>query len=132
MFARNELIIVELWKDDLMIAADFGHPTGNSVYFATRWYNRSYGKYCPGFAILLLSAKYFEGLGYRLFDLGGTDGSVMMSYKKHISFIFTRQEFMYHFLKLRDGSKSPTGCIDPGVVVDRASLNDMFGIGYLK
>jgi len=132
MFAQNELIIVELWKDDIMIAADFGHPTGNSVYFATRWYDRSYGKYGPGFALLMLSAKYFERLGYRLFDLGGTDGSVMMSYKKDISFTFTRQEFIYHFLKLRDGSKSPTACIEPGTVVESATVNDMFGISYIE
>jgi len=126
MFTRKDLVTVELWYDGKMVAADFGHPTGKSVYIATRWFDNSCRKYVPGFALALLSAKYFQKLGFRLWDLGGTDGSPMMSYKKDIAFIFNRQEFMYHFLSLRDSIDMPPGRIKPGMVVEVLTTDDMF------
>lgn len=70
-----QLLVFELWLDDVLIAADFGHPTANgtSVYVATRFFESEHKALQPGFILALAECKVLRDCGFLLWDLGGFD-----------------------------------------------------------
>lgn len=79
-----QMLIFELWCGKTMIAADFAHPVnGNSVYVATRFFDRSeaYKRLAPGFLLALVETKFLRDLGCLVWDLGTANMCPLMRYK---------------------------------------------------
>lgn len=81
-----QLIVFELWYNDELIAADFGHSCagGKSFYVATRFFSRHNEKHKllqPGFLLALAETKALKDRGYFLWDLGGVNRCPLMQYK---------------------------------------------------
>ena len=102
MLQAGTLIVLELWCDGAMVAADFGHPIGGSFYVATRWHDPALAKHQTGFVLALASARLLERCGVALWDLGGTDCSAGMRYKESVSEVVPRPVFANLFRRVRD------------------------------
>ncbi|KAF4673472.1 hypothetical protein FOL47_010525 [Perkinsus chesapeaki] len=86
--ASGRMFVFEIWLHDsldeskkTLLACDFGHPVGTSVYIATRYYSDEYKKYQPGFILGFSTCTWLKSLGYSMWDLGGYNSSPMMAYK---------------------------------------------------
>eukprot|EP00471_Norrisiella_sphaerica_P009264 CAMPEP_0184498342 /NCGR_PEP_ID=MMETSP0113_2-20130426/38701_1 /TAXON_ID=91329 /ORGANISM="Norrisiella sphaerica, Strain BC52" /LENGTH=877 /DNA_ID=CAMNT_0026885803 /DNA_START=149 /DNA_END=2779 /DNA_ORIENTATION=+ len=102
MFKEKEMLIFELWYGNEMIAADIAHRVGSSLYVATRFFKQEHRKLQPGFLLALVETRALAELGFKLWDLGGTDSSPMMAYKEVVSFQMSRPEFQVKFLPCRN------------------------------
>jgi len=127
MYEKRKMFIFELWlvcedKEPEMIAADIGHPVGKSFYVATRFFQHKYKNLQPGFLLALLEIKVLRGAGFKLWDLGGTDQSAMMSYKYDIAETFLRPSFSEKFRVIREGV-SPE--IPMGLLIASVSDGDL-------
>lgn len=102
MYQRLQLIVVELWYGDTMIAADFAHPgRAGVIYVATRFFDKTFRHLQPGFMLALVELKILRDIyGFTLWDLGNTDSNPMMSYKEDLTDVMTRPRFMKIFRKL--------------------------------
>jgi hypothetical protein len=80
-------LIFELWFNNDLIAADFGHLLhgGKYIYIATRFTNRSsselYKTIPSGFLLAILACQYLYENGCVLWDLGGVNYCPLMRYK---------------------------------------------------
>jgi len=99
----GKFFIFELWHDEKMIAADFGHVVrGGSFYVATRFFDESAKKLSPGFLLALVETRLLrDAFDIKLWDLGSTDSNPQMAYKAVISNIFSRVAHMHLFRRLQ-------------------------------
>ena len=74
----------ELWCGDELVAADFGHVNGCSVYIATRFFDTRTvpRKLQLGFVLAFVVPYVLQIHGFAFLDWGGADSSVLMSYKR--------------------------------------------------
>ena len=107
-----QLLIFELWFNDVLIAADFTHPCchGLSVYVATRFYDRetvSLKHLQPGFLLALAETKQLRDYGVHLWDLGGVNTCPLMMYKYDLTGIpLSRPQFLSIFKNIRNQYQS--------------------------
>ncbi len=87
--------MMELFEDDLLIAADFCHLIdGGAIYVATRYSNRDKGALSPGFLMSLASVKEFCRRGATIWDLGQTDRNpIMVTRSLFIHYFFVSDSF---------------------------------------
>jgi hypothetical protein len=92
MAQRDQFVVFELWVDDELLAADFGHYylSGRCFYVSTRCYSSAHRRYQPGFVLAALSTDYLRSAGVLVWDLGDFDGSAAMSYKRSLTPIQSR------------------------------------------
>lgn len=119
MYSKKLFIIFELWLDERLIAADFGHPVAQkrSFYVATRYYDVTCKKIQPGFLLSFLEMKFLSNLGFYLWDLGDFDRNPQMQYKSDISCIRERPFFRKAFSSITNplSIDFPVGVIIPCV-----------------
>eukprot|EP01066_Platyproteum_vivax_P006355 Platyproteum_vivax@DN2151_c0_g1_i1.p1 len=68
-----------------LIAADIAHPSGQAVYIATRFYEKTLKSVQAGYMLAFAECKFLSGLGFQLWDLGGVNLTHMMSYKNVVA-----------------------------------------------
>ena len=129
-----QFLVFEQWFNDIMVAADFGHPTANgrSIYIATRFFDRDppYRLMAPGFILALAECCLLKKYGCYLWDLGGFDSCPLMQYKKSLTGNpLSRPVALQEFRRARDDMSSlpPSRLCEltAGVLIDRLSIEDM-------
>ena len=65
------------------------------LYAATRFSNRHYAKWQPGFMLSFLAQNFLRDHGYALWDLGGFNSSPMMSYKEVVAEPLSRERRVF-------------------------------------
>ena len=119
--------VVELWRDDELLAADFCHlVSGGSVYVATRYSNRNTGALSPGFLLALAETRLFREWGYVIWDLGQTDSNPLMAYKEVVAHIEPRAVFMARFRAL--DASSPPPPVKSGVLIESLQESDLLEV----
>ncbi|GAB5373477.1 hypothetical protein AAMO2058_001755100 [Amorphochlora amoebiformis] len=121
MWKAKDMIVFELWYGEQLIAADIAHIVGRSFYVATRFFNKKYRKFQPGFLLALAEGRVLAKAGFVLWDLGGTDSSPNMAYKSEVTFEMSRPEFLSRFLPVRVGRTD----IPTGVLVEDIQPDDL-------
>jgi hypothetical protein len=103
MLHHDKLHVFELWVDEELVAADFGHfyAGGSAFYVCTRCYSESYRRIQPGFILAHKSVEYLSERNVRVWDLGDYDGSPQMSYKSSVSSITSRLVFLRVLVQCR-------------------------------
>ena len=129
LFERDEFCILELWQDEVMIAADFCNLIpGGSVYVATRYFNRDKGALAPGFMLALLSAQFLKNAGFVIWDLGQTDFNPLMAYKDVVTTVMPRSQYMQKF----NGLQSPVDSIKRGIVIAKVQEEHLIAVEKKK
>ena len=119
--------VVELWRDDELLAADFCHlVSGGSVYVATRYSNRNTGALSPGFLLALAETRLFRQWGYVIWDLGQTDSNPLMAYKEVVAHIEPRAVFMAKFRAL--DASCPPPPVKSGVLIESLQESDLLEV----
>eukprot|EP00468_Gymnochlora_sp_CCMP2014_P005846 CAMPEP_0167754148 /NCGR_PEP_ID=MMETSP0110_2-20121227/8108_1 /TAXON_ID=629695 /ORGANISM="Gymnochlora sp., Strain CCMP2014" /LENGTH=852 /DNA_ID=CAMNT_0007639993 /DNA_START=72 /DNA_END=2631 /DNA_ORIENTATION=+ len=121
MWKDGDMITFELWYGNELIGADLAHCVGNSFYVATRFFKKEYRKFQPGFLLALVETKLLANAGFSLWDLGGTDSSPMMAYKKDVSIEMSRPEFLSRFRPARSGK----GILKTGELIEDIKLEHL-------
>jgi len=130
MFDRQQLIIVELWCGEELIAADIGHPVeGGSFYVATRFFDEGYKRYQPGFLLALVENRILKDVfGVQMWDLGSTDSNPAMAYKATVADIMARSEHLQTFRHLQAKNKGVVPTISKGVIIPNITVNHLLRV----
>jgi hypothetical protein len=128
MYQRLQLVVVELWYGDTMIAADFGHPgRAGTFYVATRFFEKEHRQLQPGFLLALVELRLLRDIyGFALWDLGNTDSNPMMSYKEDLTDIMSRPRFLKLFTKLCETNSGFTSRVRAGVIIPNIQEHHLF------
>eukprot|EP00494_Astrolonche_serrata_P013111 UN13225 len=102
LLKEDKCTTFELWDRDTLIGADIGHFIGACYYSATRFFNRNYKNYEPGFVLTFSMLQVLKNCGVELWDLGAKSSIKLMSYKKNISRTVISADFLNQLKALRD------------------------------
>lgn len=122
---QKRMCVIELWEGDRMAACDFCHMIGESVYVATRYFNKECSHLSPGFMLALLEMKLLQKHGFRIWDLGQTDSNPVMAYKDVVAHVLPRSTFLQHFRMInRDAPLT----IPDGVLIESVQIDDFLPV----
>jgi len=105
MIEEGTLTVFELWETgqkEVLVAADFGHAVGGVFYVATRFYQKEYAKWQPGYLLAFIEMHILASFGFCMWDIGGVNHSPMMGYKTSVADDVDREIFIRLFRRFRN------------------------------
>ena len=125
----ENFVVFELWKGDVLIAADFAHPVGTHCYVATRCHHPEYKGLGSGFILALVTMKLLQASGFRVYDFGGFDSSPGMGYKQEIAVLYDRVSFLASFgAQIENNTTCTVGILNQGVLIPTITPDDLFDV----